>query len=370
MFYLREYPGSEQIVMLNSMDDLPWFSQQDADQLVRAFNNNHAVLLNGLQGIGKSYLALMLARALFADSTTAGNHLIDAGTHPDIHVLTSAYAYQHIDSQLKKFCFRYLGHEAIEKKRLSRQIGVDTIRALVESMNQASSSGGCKLAIIYPVEHLNINAANAILKFLEEPTSRTFLILISHDISRLTPTLRSRCMRINIVLQDNKPSVNWLKSIYPEKDKSEIIGALELAGFRPLIAAEYLSRNQQSLATELEMDLAEIAVNHAVNLITIARKWTQYKQTDFILSWICQYFTNLIKVKLLNSYEHDSLRKSQQLERISKSFSSASLFNTYDYLKSLKHGYDGIADETLLIEDVLQTIANNRTRKPLTTDHD
>lgn len=347
--------------MSTSGDKLPWFTQQDAARLVKAFDNNHAVLLNGLQGIGKSHLALLLARNLFSNSTTAENHLLDAGTHPDIHVLTSAFAYQYMDSQLKKFCFRYLDREAVEKKRLSRQISINTIRALVESMNEASSSGGNKLAIIYPAEHLNINSANAILKFLEEPTSRTYLILISHDISKLTPTIRSRCMRINIALPDNNDSTDWLTSMYPGKGQSEIVSALELAGYRPLLAAEYLSRDQQSLAVALEHDIAEIAVNRTVNLILIARKWTKYQQTDFILSWLCQFFTSLIKVKLQDAYEHGDMKNSKQLKLISRSFSSASLFDTYDYLKSLNHGYDGIIDEILLIEDVLHTIANNRT---------
>ena len=345
--------------MLTPLDNLPWFAQHDADQIIKAFKNNHAVLLNGFQGIGKSHLASTLVRMLYAESSTAVNHLLNAGTHPDIHVLTSAFAYQSIDARLQKFCFRYLDHDAVEKKRLSRQIGVDTIRRLVNAMNEASSSGGYKIAIIYPVEHLNINAANAILKFLEEPTARTLLILITHDISKLTATVRSRCMRINIALPETRDAMDWLSSIHPDKDEIELRCALELAGFRPLLADKYISGNLQALVCELEHDIAEISVNHTVNIVMIARKWTQLKQTDFILSWICQFFTSLIKTKLRGSFE-DNKQSRHQLEIICESYSSISLFKIYDYIKSIKHAYDGIVDETLLIEDVLQTIANNR----------
>ncbi len=345
--------------MPDSIVNLPWIRQQDVDQIANALNNNHAVLLTGLQGIGKSRLASMLMKTLFAGSTSTENHLLVAGTHPDIHVVTSAFAYRQVDAQLQNFCFRYLDREAIEKKRLSRQIGVNTIRALVESMHQAST-GGCKLTIICPVEHLNINSSNAILKFLEEPTASTFLILISHDISKLAATLRSRCMRINVPLPDKKVSAKWLASNYPRKEKNEIFGALELAGLRPLIAADYLSKNHQSLVSALEQDIAEIATNHTANIITIARKWTQYKQTDLILSWACQFFTRLIKLSMLDAYGKTKSRETQPDPAMIKSFSNESLFNTYDYLKTLNQGYDGIVDETLLMEDLLQTIAKNR----------
>ena len=346
--------------MSTSLNDLPWNTSPQVEQIVQAFNNNHAVLLNGTRGIGKSHLASMLMDSLFADTSSAEKKLLDAGTHPDVHVLTSAHAYQHIDSHLQKLCLRYLDSEAIEKKRLSRQIGVNNVRALVESMNAASSTGGCKLTIIYPVEHLNINSANAILKFLEEPTARTYLILISHDISKLTATIRSRCMHINIGLPDLKLSTNWLISKYPGISENQIAEMLELAGRRPLLAATYLDGNQQTLVLELEQDLSMIAANHAENTLSIARKWTQHKQTDFILSWICQFFTHLIKIKLHNSDKNPNLVNRQQMQEISQSFTSENLFEIYDYLKSIKQKYDGIVDETLLIEDVLQTIANNR----------
>ena len=351
------------MAMSEELENTPWFCQDDVDQIVKAFNKSHAVLLNGAQGIGKSYLVSAVARQLFTRSaSSASSHLFNAGTHPDIHVLTSAYAHQYLDPYLRKFCFRYLDHEAVEKKRLSRQIGVDTIRMLVESMNESSSSGGYKLAVIYPAEHLNINSANAILKFLEEPTANTFLILVSHDISRLTATTRSRCMRINVALPDAHACVKWLNACHPQASENEINCALTLAGCRPLLAADYLSANQQSLVADLEKDLVELCVNHTGSSISISKKWVQHKQTDFILGWIVSLFTRLIKVKLDSENQASDSITGRNLLQISNSFSSENLFNIYDYLKSVKHSYDGIVDETLLIEDVLQTVANHRSR--------
>ena len=348
--------------MVTTRENLPWFTHNEIDNVAQAFNNNHAVLLSGAQGIGKSHLASMLMNTLFSKASTAEIKLINAGTHPDIHVLTSAYAFQHLDSLLQNLCFRYLDHDAIEKKRLSRQIGVDTIRTLVESMNEASSTGGCKLSIICPAEHMNINSANAILKFLEEPTAKTFLILVSHDISKLPATIRSRCMRINVGLPDVDDSVGWLTSKYPTHDENEIVGALELAGYRPLMADEYLSTDQQSIVSELQAGISDIAFNQTEKTTAIARKWAQYKQTDFILRWICQFFTGLIKIKLLDSNENANTGNRQQLLNLSQSFTSQNLFVIYDYLQSIKQGYDGVVDEILLIEDILQTIANNATQ--------
>ena len=342
------------------VNKLPWFTQEDAIQIVQAFQKNHAVLLNGARGIGKSYLASMVTRQLFVNSLTdATSHLIEAGTHPDVHVLTSAFGYQFLHPQLQKFCFRYLDHDAISKKRLSRQIGIDAIRALVDSMNEASSSGEYKLSIIYPAEHLNINSANAILKFLEEPTAKTYLILISHDSSKLTATIRSRCMRINLAVPDTKTSLEWMSANYPQKNENEINGALELASYRPLLAAQYLSADQQTLATQLEIDLTQLLSHQAACCINVASQWAQCKQTDFILSWIVKFFTQLIKIKLMPAQEkeHSNINKHRLLANL---YSSEGLFNTYDYLTSIKSGYDGIVDETLLIEDILQTISNNK----------
>lgn len=345
--------------MASNYEKLPWFSRQDAQQIVSALSSNHAVLLNGVEGIGKSYFAFQLIKTLYAGSTSAAKHLLDAGTHPDVHLLTSPFAYKNLDANLKKFSARYLYQDALEKKRLSRQIGVDTIRALIQSMNDASSSSICKVAIIHPAEHMNINSANAILKFLEEPPPRTLLVLISHDISKLTATIRSRCMRINISPPDKEVSARWLASLYPDRSESEHAGALELAAFRPLAAAAYLSGNQLALVADLESDIAEIAFNHTANIVLTARKWTRYRQTDFILGWLCQFMTVLIKTKLLGYPVTDNSPENRQLGLMSKSFSAASLFAAYDYLTSVKQGYDGVVDEALVIEDMLQTVANS-----------
>lgn len=332
---------------------LPWLSKSFTEKIADSFNNHHAVLLSGAAGIGKSYLASILMHGLFTQATQAEKKLLDAGTHPDVHALTSAHAFQSIDSSLKNLCWRYLDQEAMEKKRLSRQIPVNTIRNLIESMNESSSSNCCKLAIICPAEDMNINSANALLKFLEEPTARTYLILVSHDISRLTATIRSRCLRINLGLPDVEISKQWLSSIFPGKSGNEVAAALSLAQDRPLLAREYLRGDQQAMANEIQSDIAGIASGLTCNTVAIARKWIKYKQTDFILQWICQLFAHLIKARMQSTTDDPFLA-------MSRSFTYRSLFDIYDHALSIKQEFDGVVDETLIIEDLLQTIAVKR----------
>ena len=338
--------------------ELTWFDQAQAERIASAFSNNHAILMSGAQGIGKSHLARTVCQQLFTQTENKlSDQLYQAGTHPDIHVLTSAFAFADLDGQLQKLSLRYLSREALEKKRLSRQISVDTVRRLVESMNESSALGGLKLALIYPLEHLNINSANAILKFLEEPTDNTVLLLVSHDISRLPATIRSRCMRIDIPLPNEQASFSWLSNRNPELTQQEISTALSLAGKRPLLAQAYISSNQSELVNQIIDDIGGLVSTRSTNVVEVSRRWVKYKQTDFIVVWLGQLFCELIKVKLgksdsdlINNSKAQSLAQKLPIER---------LFKAYDYFTSLRKSYDGVVDETLLIEGALINLVNS-----------
>jgi len=83
-------------------------------------------------------------------------------------------------------------------KRLKAQITVDEVRKLKGFFALSSADGGRRVVIVDAADDMNVNAANAILKLLEEPPDRATLLLVSHQPSRLLPTIRSRCRELRL----------------------------------------------------------------------------------------------------------------------------------------------------------------------------
>jgi DNA polymerase III subunit delta' len=156
----------------------------------RAGKLPHALLLAGPQGIGKATLAFHLARHLLShpsaqsapddfakpDPASSLFRQIATGAHPAVLHLTRP-----MNDKTKSF---------------KTVVTVDEIRRVSRFLSLTSHDGGYRVVIVDPADDMNINAANALLKNLEEPPSRTVFILITHSIGRLLPTIRSRCQTI------------------------------------------------------------------------------------------------------------------------------------------------------------------------------
>lgn len=124
---------------------------------------HHAILLHGKKGIGKASFARAFAEEILENKTAI---------HPDLLL--------------------------IEKEPEKKEITVDKIRKIADFANQTSAISLNKFIIIDSACELNKSAANALLKILEEPHPNNFLILISHNLNRVLPTIRSRCQIVKI----------------------------------------------------------------------------------------------------------------------------------------------------------------------------
>jgi DNA polymerase-3 subunit delta' len=149
----------------------------------------HAWLFTGAPGIGKATLAFRFARALLAGPEAVGERLAMApehpvfrqvahGTHPDLQVIEA--------------------ERDPRTGRLRSEITVDSVRHATAALRVTAAAGGCRVAVIDGAETLNRNAANALLKTLEEPPEQAFLILISHRPASLPATIRSRCAKLRL----------------------------------------------------------------------------------------------------------------------------------------------------------------------------
>lgn len=176
----------------------------------------HALLLTGPEDIGKSRFALALARRLLCRQPAEG---LNCG---HCHACELSGSGSHGD---------FLWLEPEEK---SRVIKIDAIRRLVDFTNRTAGFGTFKVAVLSPAENMNTNAANALLKSLEEPSSGTYLILVSHRPHGLPATIRSRCQLLRLGLPDATQAITWLRQRGVEPGRCEQL--LQLAAGRPLLA--------------------------------------------------------------------------------------------------------------------------------------
>ena len=145
----------------------------------------HAWLLCGMRGIGKATFAFRIARMMLAGAETgdmSAEHpvfrRVAAGSHTDLLVLSPAYD---------------------EKKEEEKQeIPVEEARRIGEFLALTPAESNWRVVIVDCADALNVNAANALLKLLEEPPARSLLLLVSHNPASLLPTIRSRCRMLRL----------------------------------------------------------------------------------------------------------------------------------------------------------------------------
>ena len=159
---------------------------------------HHAWLIRGPGGIGKATLAYRLARAVLAEPAASGGLFADAPAEaktldvdPDHPVARHVAA----GSEPRLTIVRR-GHDE-KTKRLRTVIRVDEVRALKSHFQLTAADGGWRAAIIDVADEMNPNAANALLKLLEEPPPQALVLLVSHAPASLLPTIRSRCRTLD-----------------------------------------------------------------------------------------------------------------------------------------------------------------------------
>ena len=192
----------------------------------------HALLMHGPQGIGKLAYAEAIAHALLCESPGSDGSAcgrctacgwIGQGSHPDFRRLEPEALTGARDAE-----------ERVEKKKPSEEIRVEQVRGIEDFIQVTSHRGGAKIVLIHPAETLNANAANALLKNLEEPPPRTYFLLVAHRWHQLLPTIKSRCQQIALPQPSAEAARGWLK----EQGLRDPDLALAHAGGAPLLAAK------------------------------------------------------------------------------------------------------------------------------------
>jgi DNA polymerase III subunit delta' len=255
----------------------PW-QQALWQQLAGRSQHAHAYLLHGPAGIGKRALAERLMARLLCQSPAGLDacgqckscHLLAAGSHPDNFIL--------------------------EPEEADKAIKVDQVRELVSFVVQTAQLAGRKVVLVEPVEAMNLNAANALLKSLEEPSGNTVLLLVSHQPSRLLPTIKSRCVQQACPLPSEAVSLEWLAKVLPECNAEALRELLFLAAGSPLAAVRMHEQGviaQRALVVEgvkklLKREMAPSQLAEAWSAVSL----------QLLFDWFCQWSQLMLRYQL------------------------------------------------------------------------
>ena len=167
---------------------------------LQAYNSgrlHHAWLVTGPRGVGKATLAWKLARFLLAEPADDGLSMFGDEAKPTNVDISPDHPVAHRMAALSEPRLFLLRRAWDEKaKKLKSVITVDEARKLRNFFALSATDGGRRVVIVDTADEMNPSSANALLKLLEEPPERTTLFLISHQPSRLLPTIRSRCREL------------------------------------------------------------------------------------------------------------------------------------------------------------------------------
>jgi len=211
----------------------------------------HAVLIQGPAGVGKLALAEQLATRLLCEAPTSGGEScgqcegcrwVRSGNHPDLRrIEPEALSNQRSEDDAPKTERIGRGTRAAKP---SLEIKIDQIRELSDFLYVGSHRGRRRVAIVHPAEAMNVHAANALLKGLEEPPSGAMFLLVSHQAARLPPTILSRCVTVAVPRPAEEAALAWLEGQGQSRDMAKW---LAFAGGSPRAALEYASGERGAL---------------------------------------------------------------------------------------------------------------------------
>jgi DNA polymerase III delta prime subunit len=248
---------------------------------------------------------------------------------------------------------RYADSDSTKRERrttVRNIITVNQIRAVTDALNKSAGLGSSKICLIYPADALNLNAANALLKSLEEPTGGTYFLLVSSSPSNLPPTIRSRCSRLNLNNPTSDESIEWLTA----KHKVDLKVAQQLIthGLGPYEVLQMNTRENLEAHQALIDGLTSL-ISGNISAGAFARQSGIY---DIVLT-----------LKVIQSEIHRGLRKSAQPHHdtdvpvlispdLAVEFREA-LFSVYFAIGRFLSWPKKSVDEQLFLEDVALKLA-------------
>ena len=264
--------------MKDKWQPLPWqesiwqslIKQQLADRLP------HALLLRGVQGVGKFHFARAFAAQLLCQAPEAEHacghckecSLVKAGTHPDLLI--------------------------IQPESAGKPIKIDQVRKINNFARKTAQQGGRRVVVISPAEAMNINAGNALLKSLEEPGGDTVFLLVSDRVGDMLPTIRSRCQLITFPTPLRAVAVDWLSEHIA--DRVVIDQLLNLSGNSPVAAWDMFDQGTLEVRGKLINAMAGL-FRGEITPVELAKDW-QSANLPQLLGWLGSWLDDVVRISL------------------------------------------------------------------------
>jgi DNA polymerase-3 subunit delta' len=262
--------------------------QKTWNQLVTTRNAKqlaHAILISGAKDTGKQVFAEALVNSLLCESPLDNYHA--CGQCKSCHV-------KHSDA--------HPDYYQVSIADGKKQIAVDQIRQLNEFLHMSRSYQGSRVAFITPAEALNINAANSLLKSLEEPANNSVIILLTSQLSTLLATIKSRCQMLHLPTPNKQLALQWLSQQSIQHDPEVL---LEMSAGRPLYALELDNAEYFNNRRDFANDLSAV-INQQKSITDVSKKWLNTPKHE-LLDWQIQWIQQIIKYRFNTAQQQPSL---------------------------------------------------------------
>lgn len=300
----------------------------------------HGLLFKGPRGIGKFDLSMNFARSLLcqqpdqndlACGTCPSCHWFDQGSHPDFRLLQSE-------------SLSLEGEENESGKKPSKQISVEQIRSLADFVGMSAHQGGRRVVVVHPAETMNINAANALLKSLEEPPAGLIFILVSHKPQQLLPTILSRCLSFALPAPDVASAAHWLQ----QQGVKDPGAALASSGFAPLQA---LQLDEQAGSAEREKLLRAVRQPAALDVFALAEALQKTEQV-LVVQWLQQWCYDLSAMKLAGRLRYHP-GEAAAIRKLAEPVAPLDLARLQKYLQGARREAQHTLNSRLFFESLL-----------------
>lgn len=221
-----------------------------------------------------------LATSLFTNPDSHVNRLINNNAHPDFKIIERDF----IETDRRKVIKAIKDGDAMDDAELknlkkSAFIRIDDVRSINEFMSKKSSDGGWRVVIIDSIDDMNTASANALLKILEEPPAKSILLLISHNIGQLLPTIKSRCTKLVLKPLDNNVICSLLRRYCSHLSEEEIKGLAEISAGSIGKAISYASQNALQMYKQLNSLISTGNTLKIDNLLTWVNLATESEES-------------------------------------------------------------------------------------------
>jgi len=278
------------------MSALPWHRDALTRLLADRARLPHALLIHGAPGIGKVEFARAMAAGVLCESAREGLacgqcpscHWFSQGNHPDFREIVPEAAAED-DEEAE-------GEAVRPEKAKSVVIKVDQVRAVADFVSLTTHRAGFRVLLLHPADALHPNAANALLKTLEEPPPHTLILLVTSYPARLLPTIRSRCRLLALGTPETREALAWLR----EQSVDEAETALAAAGGAPLLARELAQPEEAELRRRV---VAELSKPSGADTLSFAAAIDRPRVERFVY-WLQTWVSDLLLVRMSGAPRH------------------------------------------------------------------